>query len=58
MRDGGGDERPRGGGEAAAAVEVVFRRRQGEQVVNVEDEPEIVGKQLNTGVCTPHYLRH
>ena len=40
MGDGGGDDRPSRGGEAAAAVEVVARRREGEQVVNVKNQPE------------------
>ena len=44
MGDGGGDERPRRGGEAAAAVKVVARSREGEQVVNVEDQPEKRGR--------------
>lgn len=40
MRDGGGDEGPRGGGEPAAAIEIIARRAQGEQVVDVEYKPE------------------
>ena len=57
MRDGGGDERPRAGGEPAAAVEIILRRGQSEQVVNVEYKPEKRASQLHHAIVIT-FVRH